>query len=128
MAKSSRTDRNASQINQRDGSVSRNSNRYGSLSPGPRRNNNFSFSKNLMNLTSGTPHETSTTRGITLKFASKIIPKTTKEAEVLLCSIEMKKNANILTEPTIPAVSAKQVSVVAKLASSGTNARPDGKT
>ena len=42
MAKSSRTDRNASQNNQRDRSDSRDSNRYRSPSPGPRRNNNFS--------------------------------------------------------------------------------------
>ena len=42
VAKSSRTDRNASQNNQRDRSDSRDSNRYLSLSPGLRRNNNFS--------------------------------------------------------------------------------------
>ena len=42
VAKSSRTDRNASQNNQRDRSESRDSNRYRSPSPGPRRNNNFS--------------------------------------------------------------------------------------
>ena len=42
VAKSSRTDRNASQNNQRDRSDSQNSNRYRSLSTGPRRNNNFS--------------------------------------------------------------------------------------
>ena len=42
VAKSSRTDRNASQNNQIDRSGSRRSNRYRSPSPGPRRNNNFS--------------------------------------------------------------------------------------
>ena len=42
VAKSSRTDRNASQNNQRDRSDSRDSNRYPFPSPGPRRNNNFS--------------------------------------------------------------------------------------
>ena len=42
VAKSSRTDKNASQNNQRDRSDSRDSNRYRSPSPGPRRINNFS--------------------------------------------------------------------------------------
>ena len=42
VAKSSRTDRNFSQNNQRDRSDSRDSTRYRSPSPGPRRNNNFS--------------------------------------------------------------------------------------
>ena len=42
VAKSSRTDRNASQNNQSDRSDSRNTNRHRSPSPGPRRNNNFS--------------------------------------------------------------------------------------
>ena len=39
----------------------------------------------------------------------------------------MKKNANIVAETTIPAVSAKHVSIVAKLVTSGTNAVPDAK-
>ena len=109
VAKSTRTDRNASQNNQRDRSDSRNSNRYRSPSPGPRRNNNFSkFKKNLINPTSGTPLETATIRGITQKFASQITPKTATETEVPVRSVVMKKNAIILAERTIPAVSAKQ--------------------
>ena len=66
-------------------------------------------------------------RRITLKFASQIIPKTTNETEVSVCSVAMKKNANIVAEPTIPAVSAKHVSIVAKVVTLGTNAVPDAK-
>ena len=39
----------------------------------------------------------------------------------------MEKNANIVVEPTIPAVSAKHVSILAKMATSGTKAVPDAK-
>ena len=39
----------------------------------------------------------------------------------------MKKSANILAEPIIPALSAHQVSNVAKLATSGTNVVHDAK-
>ena len=111
VAKSSRTDKNASQNNQRDRSDSRYSNRYR-----PRRNNNFSNFKNLISPTSGTPPETATIRGITLKFVSQIIPKTTNETEVPVHSVAMKENANIVAEPITPAVSAKHVSIEVKLA------------
>ena len=57
MATSSRTDRNASQNNQRDRSDIRNSHRYWSPSPGPRRNNNFSNFK-----MPNQPNERNTTR------------------------------------------------------------------
>ena len=113
VAKSSRTDKNVSQINQRDRSDSRDSNSYGFPSPGLRRNNNFSTSKNPINPTNGTPPETAAVRGITLNFASQITPKTTNETEVPVRGVVMKKNANIVAETTIPAVSAKHVSIVA---------------
>ena len=127
VAKSSRTDRNVSQNNQRQRSESRNGNRNRSPSPGPRRNNNFSNFKNLINPTSGTPPETATVRGLTLKFASEINPKTTNETEVPVRSVAMKTNANIVAETTIPAVSAKHVPIVAKFVTLGTNAVPDAK-
>ena len=57
VAKSSRTDKNASQNNQRDRSDSRDSNSYRSPSPGPRRNNNFSNFKKT-----NQPNEHSTAR------------------------------------------------------------------
>ena len=57
VAKSSRTDRNASQNNQIDRSDSRDSNRYRSPSPGPRRNSNFSNFKKP-----NQPNERNTTR------------------------------------------------------------------
>ena len=87
----------------------------------------FPTLKNLINPTSGTPPETATARGITLKFASQITPKTTNETEVPVRSVAMKTNANIVAETTIPAVSAKHVSIVAKLVTLGTNAVPDAK-
>ena len=57
VAKSSRTDRNVSQNNQRDRLETRDSIRYRSLSPGPRRNNNFSNFKKP-----NQPNEWNTTR------------------------------------------------------------------
>ena len=123
VAKSSRTDRKASQNNQRNRSDSRDSNRYRSPSPGPRRNNNFSNFK----IPNQPTLETATVRGKTLKFASQITPKKTNETEVPVRSVVMKKNANNVAETTIPAVSAKHVSIVAKLVTSGTNAVPDAK-
>ena len=57
VAKSSRTNRNVSQNNQRDRSEIRDSNRYRSPSPGARRNNNFSNFKS-----SNQPNEQNTTR------------------------------------------------------------------
>ena len=91
LAKSSRTERNASQKGQRD---SQDSDRYRSPSPGPRRNNNFSNYKNLISPTSGTPPKTANIRGITLKIASQITPKTTNETEVPVHSVAIQKNAN----------------------------------
>ena len=85
----------------------------------------FPSVKNLINPTSATPPDSATIRGITLKFASQIIPKTTNETEVSDRKVAMKKNANIVAEPTIPIE--KQVSIVAKLAISGTNPVPDAK-
>ena len=83
--------------------------------------------KNPINPTSGTPPETATVRGITLKFASQTTPETTNETEVPARSVVMTKNANIVAETTIPALSAKHVSIVAKLVTLGTNAVPDAK-
>ena len=127
VATSSRTDRNASQNNQRDRSNSRDSNRYRSPSPGPRRRNNFSNFKKP-----NQPNERNTARNSNnerknIMFASQIFPKTTYETEVPVRSVAIKKNANIVVEPTIPAVSAKHVSIVAKLVTLGTNAVPDAK-
>ena len=62
-----------------------------------------------------------------MKFASQITPKTTNDTEVPVRSVAMKKNANIVAKPTIPFVSANYVSIVAKFATSGTNAVPDAK-
>ena len=76
---------------------------------------------------SGTQPETATVRGITLKFASQITPKTTNETEVPVCTAVMTQNANIVAEPTVPAVRAKHVSIVSKLVNAGTNAVPDAK-
>ena len=87
----------------------------------------FPTLKNPINPTSGTPPETAKVREITLEFASRITPKTTNETEVPVRSEVMKTNANIVAETTIPAVSAKHVSIVAKLVTSGTNAVPDAK-
>ena len=87
----------------------------------------FPTLKNPINPTSGTPHETATVRGINAKFASPITPKTTNETGVPVRSVVMKENANIVAETTIPAVSAKHASIVAKLVTSGTNAVPDAK-
>ena len=87
----------------------------------------FSNSKGLINPTSGTPPETATIRGITLKFAFQITPKTAAETEVPVCSVVMKRNANIVAETIFPAVSAKHNSIVAKKATLGTIAAPDAK-
>ena len=84
--------------------------------------------ENLMNPTSGTPTKTATIRGITPKLASQKIPKTANETEVPVPSVAKNINANIVAAPTFPAVSGKYVSIVAKLAISGTNAVPDAKT
>ena len=62
--------------------------------------------EHLMNPTSGTPTETATIRGITLKFASQINPQTKNETQVRVRSVAMMKNANIVAEATIPTVSA----------------------
>ena len=126
VAKSSRTERNVSQNNQRDRSESRDNNRYRSPSAGPRRNNNFSNFKKPNQPNERVTTRNSNNRGITLKLASQIIPKT-NETEVPVCSVAMKRNANIVAETTIPAVSAKHASIVAKLATLGTNAVPDAK-
>ena len=88
----------------------------------------FPTIKNPVNATSGTPSETATIRGITLKFDSQIIPKTPTETEVPFRSVVMKRNANTVAETTIPVVSAKNISIVAKLATSGTNVVPDTKS
>ena len=87
----------------------------------------FSNLKNPVNPTSGTPPETATVRGITPKFASQITPKITNETDVPVRSVGMKKNANLLDKTTIPAISAKHVSIVAKLVKLRTNAAPDAK-
>ena len=82
----------------------------------------FPTLKNSINPTTRTPPETATVRGINPQFASPITPKTTNETGVPVRSVVMKKNANIVAETTIPALSAKHVSIVAKLVTSGTNA------
>ena len=87
----------------------------------------FPISKNLINLTSGTPPETATVRGITLKFDSQITPKTTNETEVPVRSVVMQEDANLVAETIIQAVSAKNVSIAAQLATLGTNAVHDAK-
>ena len=76
---------------------------------------------------SGTPPKTATISRINLKFAFQITPETTNEISVPVCIVAMKKNANNVAERFIPAVSAKHVSVLAKLATSGTNTVPEAK-
>ena len=87
----------------------------------------FPTLKNPINPTSGTPPEATTVRVIILKFASQITPKTTNETEVPLCSVAMKTNANIVAQTIFLAVSAKHVSIVAKLITLSTNAVVDAK-
>ena len=128
VAKSSRTDRNAAQNNQRDRSDSRDSNRYRSPHQDRDAITTFPTLKNPINPTTGTPPGTATVRGIILKFASQLIPKTTNETEVPVRSVVMEQNAHFVIETNIPAVSAKQVSIVAKLVTSGTNTVPKAKT
>ena len=127
MAESSRTDRHVSHKIQRGRSEGRDSNRYCSPSPGPRRTNNLSDFKKPYQHKSGTLPETATIRGLTLKFASQIFPKTTNETKVPVRSEAMKKMHIFWPKPNIPAVSVKHVSIVAKMAILGTNAVSEAK-
>ena len=83
--------------------------------------------KKLISPASGIPPEIAAITGISSNFGSQIAPKTTNGKGVPVCSVAIKKNANIVAKPTIPAVIAKHVSIVAKLAMSGMNAVPDAK-
>ena len=88
----------------------------------------FPTLKNLNRPTSRTPPETATIHGLSPKFASQINPKTIYQTGAPVRTVAMKNNANIVADPTIPAVSAKEVSIMAKLPSSDTNAAPDAKS
>ena len=127
LAKSSRTDRNVSQNNQEIFQTVEIVTNSGLPHQDRDAITTLPFLMNPINPTSGTPPETATVRGITIKFASQITPKTTTETKVPVRSIVMKKNANIVAETTIPAVIANHVSIVAKLVTLGTNAVPDAR-
>ena len=83
--------------------------------------------ENLNRLTSETPPETAKISGLTLKFAAQMTPEKTNETEVPLRRAAMKKNTNRVAGPTSSAVSAKHVSIVSKMATSGTNVMSDAK-
>ena len=91
------------------------------------RTNNFSDFKKPNQPKRGTLPEIATIRGLTLKFASEIIPKTTNKTKVPVRSVAMKKMQMLWPKQNIPTVSAKHVSIVAKMATLGTNALPDAK-
>ena len=87
----------------------------------------FPTLKDLTSPTGEITPERATISGISLKFASQKNRMTANVTEVPVHSVVMKKNANMVAEPNIPAVTAKHVPIVAEFAISGTKAVLDGK-